>query len=350
MFGTRPHGGSPRVLRPFFGGALLVLSLVLALACTGAPPAPSGSPAGNKPLVVVQQPASGALLGTGQTAVVSGAASDTIGVARVELLVDGVSVAGVEPAGTPSLLLPFSFNWIAVAGIHTLQVTAYRADGTASDPAVIQVNVGATASGLPGASFLSFAPVPTLAPPSAARPDRTRRPRRSRMPSIAPTDTPTNTPTTAPTATPTTAPTATPTIDPGGTAPDDSAVEPHPIVLVATNPACPPGPPAAAVGCITEQISAPGGDTTDDLYFVPVANTSYQLKLTACSDTSDATVLVGGDPSIPLGCGDWFNVTTGPTAPAQVTVTVRYGTVASQTYNQYQFTVYQCTFANCGNS
>ena len=87
---------------------------------------------------------------------------------------------------------------------------------------------------------------------------------------------------------------------------------------------------------------------SDMLYFVPLPNTSYHLWLSACSDVSDATMLVGGDPSIPLGCGDWFNVTTGPTVAPQVTVEVKFGTVASQTYNQYQFTVYQCTYTNCG--
>ena len=53
--------------------------------------------------------------------------------------------------------------------------------------------------------------------------------------------------------------------------------EPHMIVLDPANAAgCPAngfGFPVAAVGCIWEQVSAPAGDTADQLAFVPVANT-----------------------------------------------------------------------------
>jgi Big-like domain-containing protein len=321
--------------------------LVLSVACSSAPSVPSAS-AGNKPVVVVQQPANGALLAPGQN-VVSGAASDTVGVDHVTLLVDGVSVASTPP-GVPATLMPFMLNWLATPGGHMLQVIAFRADGTQSDPAVVQVTVGATASGLP-ASFATFA-LPTVGLPSTPKP--TRKPRRTQAPTIAPSQAPTLLPTTnTPTATPappTAPPSMPPTPDANGYAPDDTTSEPRQIVLAASNVACPAGPPASAVGCVSEQISAPAGDNADQFFIVLAANTSYMFKMTSCSDQSDGTVFEypGQDPSLVNGCGDWAILTTAATAAAQISFDVKFGTVGGQTYNQYQVTVYQCAFANCG--
>lgn len=335
-------------------GALLVSAIFLvSAACSGAPPAPSASAAVDRPVVVIQQPADGALLALGQNVVVSGAASDTVGVDHVTLLADGVSVAST-PSGAPATLVPFALNWLAgPGGGHTLQVIAYRADGMASDPVAVQVAVGPTGSGVPVASFITFAPFPSLPVSSAPAPKRTKKPKGSQQPTIAPTATPPPLPTAGtPTDTPpTTPPTMPPTIDPTGTAPDDTASEPYQIVLVGSNDACPPGPPASAVGCLTEQVSAPGGDTADQLFFVPAANTSYMIKMTSCTDQSDTTIwrIPGQNTTLITGCGDWLVLTYGAPPAATSNIEVTFGAAGGQTNNLYQYTVYQCAFANCGN-
>ena len=95
---------------------------------------------------------------------VTGAASDTVGVDHVALFADGVSMAST-PAGQPATLVPFSLTWLATpAGPHVLQVIAYRADGTASDPAVANVVVGS--GSFPAVSGGSLPPL-TSPPPSS---------------------------------------------------------------------------------------------------------------------------------------------------------------------------------------
>ena len=325
------------------------LCIVVVVACGGTLPATSPVASGSKPTVVLQAPTNGAVVALGSAVVASGAANDTIGVDHVVLFVDGVSVAS-SPTGQPSPLMPFSLTWPAtLPGTHTLQVFAYRADGTTSDPATVQVTVGASGSAPLGSRGGSF--VPTIPPIITPKP--TRKPRKTPPPAQqtqAPTIPPTTAPTTdTPTLPPTEPPTAPPTAAPVS-APDDSANEPYQIVLAppsADCPADPAGPPVAAVGCVSQEISAPGGDTTDQMYFVPVANATYQMKLTSCSDQSGATVFHYLDPMATYGCGYGFGLTMPSSPPAQSLFTVKFGTVAAQSYNAYRFTVYQCAFANC---
>ncbi len=309
----------------------------------GAAPTPSATSvaSADKPMVVIQSPADGAQLPLGQDVAVSGAASDSVGVDHVELFVDGVSVASTPP-GLAAALLPFNVGWLAApAGPHNLQAVAYRQDGTASDPASVSVNVGTPASAVPsGPPATSTAGVPTPSPTGAPTPTPTPKPTRTPRPTRAPTPTPTVTP-----------PTVTP--DPGGNAPDDIDNEPYEIVLNANNKAaCPPietGAPVTAVGCIWEQISAPAGDMTDDLEFTQAPNTTYHLRLTFCSDASDTTLwsLSDPDPLSTTGCMDSMDRTSSGGNPGSLPISVFFGPVGVQTYNLYQFTVYQCQFANC---
>ena len=127
-----------------------------------------GASAGNKPTVVVQSPTNGAVLPVGGNVAVTGAASDTVGVDHVSLFADGVSVAS-SPSGTAAPLVPFSLTWLATpAGPHVLQVIAYRADGTPSDPSVLNVVVGGSASFpvISGGSLPPFSFVPATQPGS----------------------------------------------------------------------------------------------------------------------------------------------------------------------------------------
>ena len=177
--------------------------LTLIAACSSAPAGPSAS-AGNKPTVVIQSPANGAVVPVGQNVTVAGAASDTVGVDHVALFADGVSFAST-PASQPADLVPFSLSWLATpAGPHVLQVIAYRADGTSSDPAVINVVVGASGSGS-GASLPAFS-FPVATQPGVKTPAPTKKPKPSQAPTLAPTTAPSSTSTTAPTNTPTATP------------------------------------------------------------------------------------------------------------------------------------------------
>ena len=355
--------------RTGLAGAVLIF---LIAACGAAPAGPSGS-AGSKPTVVVQSPANGAVVAVGQLVAVAGSANDTVGVDHVSLFADGVSVAST-PAGTPAPTVPFSLNWLATpAGPHVLQVMAYRADGTASDPTLINVVVGGGGSGVSG-SLVPPPPagLPTLPPP----PKPTKKPKPSMTPppatteptvpaSTTPTDTstPTTAPTTAPTVAPATpppppaTPTPTPVLTPGqfNTAPDDASSEPYQIYVNfdCRTGLCSTDVPAAALGTIWERVSGPTGDHTDGLFFAPQPNTSYKLQLTSCSDISGYVSwhIPNEDPSLVSGCGGWLVVTTGAqvTGPQLITVQYNFGPLQQQ-YNLYQFTVIQCMYANCGTS
>jgi hypothetical protein len=338
------------------GAAILIV--VLGVACGGNAPSPSASTASvSKPTVVLQSPVNGAVFTVGQNVPVSGGASDTVGVDHVALFADGVSVAS-SPAGQPAPLVPFSLTWLATpAGPHVLQVVAYRADGTASDPAVANVVVGG--GSFPVVSGSSLPPLLTPRPTSGGliTPAPTKKPKPTQTPtpttaptlaSTAPTDTPAPTETASPT------PTATPlpTPDASGQAPDDATSEPHIVLLDPANAAqCPvesTGIPTSAIGCVWEQLSAPAGDSTDEIDFTVAPNTEYKIQLTSCSDTSDQTVFLTAEqaPGTVTGCGDW-QVENGGAAERQQMVVLTFSTAPAQVYNLYQFTVYQCEFANC---
>ena len=251
-----------------------------------------------------------------------------------------------RPPSQPSALTPFSLTWLATpAGPHVLQVIAYRADGTPSDPAVVNVVVGS--GSFPAVSGGSLAPItaPPASQPGLITPKPTKKPRPSKTP--AP-------PTTTPTETPPPAPTPTPTADSSGNAPDDSNDEPYEIALTANNTACPAidtGVPVTAVGCIWEQISAPAGDISDELEFTQAPDTSYRYGLTACSDTSGATAWSdsGDDVSSGFGCLQFNDKTSSGGNPGSQPLFVGFKTVGAQIRSVYQLTVYQCKFADCAS-
>jgi hypothetical protein len=321
------------------------ISLAALVSC-GGPTLVTPGASGNKPTVIVQSPVNGTQVAAGATVTVAGSATDSIGVAQVILFVDGVSAATAQ-SGQPTPTTSFALTWAATtAGSHTLQVFAYRADGTSSDPAVVQVVVGPGVSGLlsgsPGASLL---PLPSLPPLVSSNP--TKKPRASSIPTLPPTPAPslpqTSPPTPTPTATASSTPTPVPvpTIPPGGLAPDDTALEPHQIGLSDCSvQICPPG--VLAMGSVTEQISAPGGDVTDRLYFVPEASRSYKIELTLCSDVSDGTVWkpTASNDTLVTGCGDWLVLQFSSSPPAQSFIDVTYAAVSGQMYNAYVYTVY----------
>jgi hypothetical protein len=339
----------------------VIIAGVFMVACSGAPAGPSASPVAaiDKPSVSIAAPGDGAQLPLGQDVAVSGVANDPAGVDHVELFVDGVSF-GTSPAGQAAPVLQFSVNWLAApAGQHALQIVAYRADGTASDPVAVNVTVGeggtASPSGMPSgepSAGTGSTPPPTLAGAPTPTPTRPRP-----TPTLTATPTPTVTPTTTPSPTPTASPTPSPTPAPGltplpdGTAPDDSASEPHLITLQ----------PCAGIFCrngdlargsITEQISAPTGDPSDELYFVPLPNAHYQLQMTTCNSTGGTVAwqIEGGDASLMPGCGDSLYEFTSA-APNNIMIKVFFSGGSGiikiacisklPCYSLYTYTIYQ---------
>ncbi len=96
--------------------------------------------AGTKPTVVISSPPSGSTYTEGDNVAVQSTSTDSTGVTRVELTVDGAIVRNDTP---PASQTNFSLvqNWTATAGSHTLIVRAYNAAGVASDPAAISIQV-----------------------------------------------------------------------------------------------------------------------------------------------------------------------------------------------------------------
>lgn len=135
--------------------AILAFALIAAALACNVPSAQeqagqTASPSGiGKPLVAISSPAADFKGTVGQTLQVQSLSTDDIGVTRVEMLVDGVVVrsdTAPDPSGQKSLAL--LQNWTpGQPGPHKITLIAYRADGTASDPANLTITVGAAAGG-----------------------------------------------------------------------------------------------------------------------------------------------------------------------------------------------------------
>ena len=95
------------------------------------------------PTVSFQFPSNNVSIAEGTDLQIQLLAQDAIGIAHVELRVDDqVHQDGkpVEAAAVP--IFTVDMNWLAKGvGLHSLQATAFRLDGTASTPVIINVNV-----------------------------------------------------------------------------------------------------------------------------------------------------------------------------------------------------------------
>ena len=127
---------------------LLAVSII-ASACSAAP--------GAKPVVVIDSPPSNSQFRGGEAVTVQSTSTDSAGIARVELLVDGTVVrTDTPPSPQPSFTV--LQTWSATPGSHTITVRAFNTANTVSDPAAILV---AIAVSTPAAA-------PTAAAPTAA--------------------------------------------------------------------------------------------------------------------------------------------------------------------------------------
>ena len=334
--------------------------VLVAAACGGAGPSPSAS-TGNKPTVLLQAPANGAVLAVGQNVPVMGAASDTVGVDHVALFADGVSFAST-PSGQPAPLVPFALTWLATpAGTARPAGRCLSCRWHCQRPGRGQRRRGRgqLPRGL-GAVLVRAAQQRRRWPDHAATHQEAQAVQDAagcdgnacaiddqRNPNANAHPTPTPTPT----------PTPLPTKDASGNAPDDTATEPHMIVLDPANAAgCPAnsfGFPVAAVGlrvgaglragrrhhgparlCAGGQHVVPG---PDDLVQRPIRR---DRMVHAAQGSEHA-------PRLAAVTGSTTNTRRPPRPcpPSRLT----WARPSAQTYNLYQFTVWQCQFANCAN-
>jgi hypothetical protein len=131
------HTGRFRAL-----SAAVVVLLLAVLAC-------GPLMGGDSVTVSITSPDSGSTVSVGESVRISSTASADAGVARVELLIDGEVVSEIEPpAGTPPTF-PLRQSWVPLEeGEVTVSVVAYDAEGQASDPAAIRLNVVGSAAGV----------------------------------------------------------------------------------------------------------------------------------------------------------------------------------------------------------
>ena len=110
----------------------------------------------SKPTIIISSPPSGSQFREGDEIVVQSVASDSAGIDRIELLVDGESVR-TDSSPNPQVSFNVVQTWKATEGSHTITTRAYNKSGAVSDPAAISVNV---TQGI--AQITTMTPVPTL--------------------------------------------------------------------------------------------------------------------------------------------------------------------------------------------
>ena len=125
------------MLRPKFSPlALLLVFGLIALACDLL------AATARKPTVIIISPPSGSQFREGEDVVLQSTSTDSTGIVRVELVVDGAT-ARTDSAPSPQGQRSFALiqKWKAIQGDHTITVRAYTAAGAVSDPAAISVSV-----------------------------------------------------------------------------------------------------------------------------------------------------------------------------------------------------------------
>jgi hypothetical protein len=142
---------------------LIIIMLFAFTACNlgGEPPTQRPSqntaiPQGGEPQVTIVNVSPSQNVAVNQTVTVTASVTDTIGVTRVNLIANGQnadSFSSASSTGDTNRTVTLDFTPRSV-GVVTLEVVAARLDGTQSDPASVQITVGAAATNtrLPGAS------------------------------------------------------------------------------------------------------------------------------------------------------------------------------------------------------
>jgi len=131
--------------------------------------------AGGVPTVVINSPPSGSQVQVGQEVIVQATATDSRGVTRIELLVNGVLYhSDVSPSPQGQSPFIYQHSWQASApGTYTLMIKAYNAAGGVSQPAVITVNVARAATPTPSEPTATPTPSEPTATPTPSEPTAT---------------------------------------------------------------------------------------------------------------------------------------------------------------------------------
>lgn len=154
IFSRHDAGKSKRrVLSP-----LVLFFLILILSAPACSPTDLISGGGRKPNATIISPLDRSVFHKGEDISVQSISTDSKGVVRVEMMVDG-QIVRTDALPAPQDRFTLTQTWKATPGMHTIVVRSYNAQNNVSDPAAISIVVSAES-----------APVPTLAPPTATIP------------------------------------------------------------------------------------------------------------------------------------------------------------------------------------
>jgi hypothetical protein len=160
----RGPGGFSWLALGLFGLAVVILLVVAAVGARLY--TQRGEKVAGVPTVVVNSPPSGSQVQVGQEVIIQATATDSRGVTRVELLVNGVlyhSDVSPNPQGQSPFISQQS--WRAPAsGTYTLMVKAYNAADGVSQPAAIIINVAGVVTPTPGQPTATPTVTPTSVP------------------------------------------------------------------------------------------------------------------------------------------------------------------------------------------
>lgn len=135
----------------WLGRSALVLAVLLgALACNLVQGTPAPTPAPAIPQITILDPPNNRQVIEGVDFPIDIVARDeSVGVARVELYVDGELINTATPFyNITEPIFRVEMNWLARGvGLHVIEVVAYRQDGTPSDPFLITIEVLARQDG-----------------------------------------------------------------------------------------------------------------------------------------------------------------------------------------------------------
>ena len=122
---------------------LILIAGLLLCACNLATQHATPTPA--VPVIQFQFPENNVSVAEGTDLQIELLAQDSVGIAKVELSVDDQPHLDATPEVSPAVpIFTVEMNWLAEGvGLHALQAAAYRLDGTASTPVLINVKVTA---------------------------------------------------------------------------------------------------------------------------------------------------------------------------------------------------------------
>jgi predicted RecA/RadA family phage recombinase len=167
----RGPGGFSWMALGLFGLAVVILLVVAAVGAYFY--TQRGEKVAGVPTVIINSPPSGSQVQVGQEVIVQATATDSRGVTRVELLVNGVlyhSDVSPNPQGQSPFISRQSWR-ASAAGTYTLMIKAYNAAGGVSQPAAITVNVAGAATPTPGEPTATPTPgEPTATPTVTSTP------------------------------------------------------------------------------------------------------------------------------------------------------------------------------------